>query len=174
MEHREILHVDMDAFFAAVEEKKDPTLKNLPLVIGMNNSKSVVSTANYCARKYGIHSAMPIYKAKLLCKDLIIREPHFSEYEDYHHRIIDLLRTEFTDQIEVCSIDECYLDITDLSKDKTPKYIALMIQNRIRQKIGLSCSIGIAHNKFLAKTATDLHKPNGITTLYRDELMEKF
>src|SRR5512139_1194923 len=161
-QRRRILHIDMDAFFAAVEEKRRPELIGKPLVIGgMGDPKrrGVVSTASYEARKFGIHSAMPLRTAYKLCPDAIFLPVDYAEYSRVSAIIKSILR-EFTDLVEDVGIDEAFLDISH--SNKSPEEIGHEIKERIRNKTGLSCSIGIAPNKLLAKIASDLQKPNGL------------
>jgi DNA polymerase-4 len=168
-----ILHVDMNSFFPSVEELLNPVLKGRPVIVAVNNRRSVVSSANYEARKYGVKSAMPLYRALLLCPKAKLVEPHFEQYEKFHHEFIELIREKFTKEVEVASIDECYIDITKLVKKTSAMKIALSIQNCVKNKLGLNCSIGISNNKFLAKMASKLKKPLGITKLYKADLPTK-
>lgn len=162
-----ILHIDMNAFFATVEKILDPSLENLPIVVGRDSSRGVVSTACYIARKYGIHSAMPIYKAKQLCPNLKIIKGHYDKYEEFRDKFLKII-SEYTDIIEIASIDECYADITkyfDKYSDLNPIEQIKKIQERIYNETKLICSIGIAPNKFLAKMASDYKKPMGLTII---------
>lgn len=169
---RIILHVDMNAFFATCEQLANPHLKGKPIVVGGHTSRSVVSTASYEARAYGIRSAMPIFQAKKLCPNVIIIEHHFDLYVSYSERFMAIL-TEYTDLIEMASIDECYMDVSNwLGSHPDPLGAIGQLQNRIRQETGLMCSIGVAPNKFLAKLASDFKKPNGITVIHKKD-MEK-
>jgi DNA polymerase-4 len=169
-----IFHIDMDAFFASVEENIEPFLKNKPFVVAGRTKKSVVSSANYTAREYGIKAAMPLHHAKDLCNSLIIVPPHFKFYEEYHNAFIKLIKTEVTNVIEVSSIDECSIDVSNLVKNKPAAFLlAKKIQDLVLKRLKLSCSIGISTNKFLAKMASDMKKPFGITTLYKNELKTK-
>jgi DNA polymerase-4 len=159
---RRILHIDMDAFFAAVEEKRHPELIGKPVVIGGMGDprrRGVVSTASYEARKFGIHSAMPLRTAYKHCPDAIFLPVDYAEYSRVSAIIKSILR-EFTDLLEDVGIDEAFLDISHINK--SPEEIGHEIKERIRNKTGLSCSIGIAPNKLLAKIASDLQKPNGL------------
>ncbi|MDD5168734.1 MAG: DNA polymerase IV, partial [Syntrophales bacterium] len=162
---RRILHMDMDAFFAAVEEKRNPPLAGRPVVIGGMGDPSkrgVVSTANYEARKYGIHSAMPLMTAHKLCPAAIFLPVDYEAYVAASAMFKSVLRT-ITPVIEDVGIDEAYLDISDLPD--TNERIAARIKEGIREKTGLTCSIGIAPNKLLAKIASDMDKPDGLTIL---------
>ena len=170
---RVILHIDMNAYFASVAELAHPEYKGKPLVVGGTTSRSVVSTASYAARKYGVHSAMPIYQAKELCKNLIIVPPDFALYEHYTHLFLNIIRS-YSPIIQVASIDECFVDMTEALKGKKkPLEIIKSIQTRIYQELGLPCSIGVAPNKFLAKMASDMKKPMGITVIRQREIKEK-
>jgi DNA polymerase-4 len=168
-----ILHIDMNSYFPAVEELLNPNLRNKPVIVGGKSRRSVVSSANYIAREYGVRAAMPMYKAIMLCPKAIVVEPNFANYQLYHDKFIELIRDNFSDKIEDSSIDECFVDITKLVKNKSPKLIALKIQNMIKNKIGLKCSIGIAHNKFMAKMGSDFKKPLGITQMYKEDVVSK-
>jgi DNA polymerase-4 len=167
---RRILHIDMDAFFAAVELKRHPELRGKPVVIGGRGNPSergVVSTASYEARRFGIHSAMPLRTAHRLCPEAVFLPVDFEAYERESARIKDILR-EITPQMEDVGIDEAFLDISELPE--TSETIARTIQARILERTGLTCSIGIAPNKLLAKIASDLEKPSGLTVLQESDL----
>ena len=162
---RRILHVDMDAFFAAVEEQRRPELMGKPLVIGGSGDptrRGVVSTASYEARRYGIHSAMPLIKAYKLCPQAIFLPVDFREYARVSQSIKKIL-SEFSPVMEDVGIDEAFLDISEV--DKSPERIAQEIKKKIKGQTGLTCSIGIAPNKLLAKIASDLQKPDGLTII---------
>lgn len=168
-----IMHIDLNAFFATAEEIKDPSLKGKPLVVGGVGRRGIVSTANYAARKYGIRSAMPMYKAKQLYPSLIVRPPDFAYYEQLSTKFFALLRT-YSDIQEIVSVDECYMDLTEAVK-KVSNVSAYLkdIQLTVLKKLGLKCSIGIGPTKFLAKTASDMKKPLGITILRRRDIRTK-
>lgn len=172
MKHRKIIHVDMDAFFVSVEELDDPSLKGKPVVVGHDGPRGVVSTANYVARQYGVHSAQPIAVAHRLCPDLLVVEPHFSRYKEVSQQVHDIFH-EYTDLIEPLSLDEAYLDVTDnkfgigMAVD-----IAREIKKRIRQVTGLTASAGVSYCKFLAKVASDYRKPNGLCTVHPERALE--
>jgi DNA polymerase-4 len=169
-----ILHVDMDAFFASVEEVLNPNLKGRPMIVCGYSRRGVVSSPNYAARKFGIKAAMPVYHAVARCPNVVMQPPHFSEYEKFSNEFVSIIAKSFTKNIQKTSIDECYVDITSIiSLGNDAIKIAKDIQKKIFNELGLTCSIGIAHNKFLAKMATDMNKPNGITTLYEDEIKQK-
>src|SRR5574340_1136013 len=162
---RRILHIDMDAFFAAVEEKRNPALKGKPVVIGCHGDPSkrgVVSTANYEARKYGIHSAMPLRTAYKLCPRAVFLPVDYEAYVAVSRQFKDVLLS-ITSIMEDVGIDEAFLDISD--EPDTDEAIVERIKTGIYEKTGLTCSIGIAPNKLLAKIASDMQKPNGLTIL---------
>jgi DNA polymerase-4 len=167
---RRILHIDMDAFFAAVEEKRHPALEGKPLVIGGSGDpmrRGVVSTASYEARKFGIHSAMPLRTAYKLCPDAVFLPVDYDEYSKVSQQIKNILR-EFASEIEDVGIDEAFLDISQI--EETPEEIAYAVSKRIKDETGLTCSIGIAPNKLLAKIASDMQKPNGLTIIKEEEV----
>ena len=158
-------HVDLNAFFASAEILRDPSLKGKPIVVSGQTKRSVVSTASYEARAYGIHSAMSIILAKKLCPDLEIIEGHYSYYRSLSDEFMTIVRS-FSPYMEKASIDECYVDVTDVIQQyKHPLDLAVLLQKKIYQKTGLGCSIGIGPNLFLAKMASDMKKPMGITVL---------
>ena len=162
---RKILHVDMDAYYASVEQRDDPSLKGKPIAVGGNEKRGVITTASYAARKFGVGSAMPGYMAKQKCPELIFVKPRFEVYSEISHQIRDIFR-EYTDLIEPLSLDEAYLDITTNKKEiSLATEVADMIQQQIFDSLNLTCSIGVSYCKFLAKIASDLKKPNGITVI---------
>ncbi len=168
-----IFTIDIDAFFAQVEELKNPSLKNKPVVIGKKlNNKGIISTCNYKARKYGIHSGMPFYKATVLCPNLIFIEPTFSEYQEYSEKVF-VICSQMSREIEPASIDEAYLDVTN--KIINNRYIdyAKKIQDKILKEVGLTISIGISSNKELSKMASGMKKPFGVDTLFPEEISTK-
>lgn len=171
---RVYFHIDLNAFFASCEELLDPSLKGKPLVVGGKSRRSVISTANYEARKYGIHSAMPMQQAEKLCKDLVIVNGHYAFYSDMSHQFMQIIHS-YTDLVEKASIDECYADMTDVIFCRYPKPldVAFEIQRRVLEETGLRCSIGIGPNMFLAKMASDMKKPMGITVLRIRDVPEK-
>lgn len=171
---RIVFHIDMNAFFANAEISEHPEYRGRPMVIAHDSRRSVVSTASYEARRYGIHSAMPLYMAKEKCPGLLIVEPHFDLYRRLSHRFIKMI-SEYSYIIEVASIDECYVNVTNYIKTHQihPADLALEIQNRLLNELKLPCSIGISPNKFLSKMASDMKKPLGITMLTRSNIKEK-
>lgn len=166
-----IFHIDMNMFFCSVAVIKNPSLKGKAFVCGRSNTtKGVVSTASYEARKYGIHSAMPLIEAFKLKPDLIVVESDFKMIKEYHNKFISLLR-EYSKVIEVASIDECYVDMTEIAKNRPALEIAKEIQVRLVKEHHLPCSIGIAPTLFLAKMASDMKKPLGITVIRKREAL---
>lgn len=166
---RKIIHIDMDAFYASVEERDHPELKGHPLVIAKHpkdtGGRGVVTTANYEARKFGIHSAMSAQKAYELCPIANFVQGNRSHYAEISREIHQIFR-EYTDIIEPLSLDEAYLDVTVNKKNiKSAIKIARMIQLEIWQKLHLTCSAGVSYNKFLAKLASDYEKPKGLTVV---------
>jgi len=169
MPHRRIIHLDLDAFFCAVEEQNDPSLVGKPFVVGgQPGHRSVVSSCSYAARRYGIHSAMPVDHAIRLCKKLRIITPRHKQYSQISRKVIEFLRN-FTSQIEQTSIDEAFLDVSDMAQPA--ETIARYLQKIIREEFGLPCSLGVSTNKLVAKIANDIGKstvkgdlpPNAIT-----------
>ena len=154
--YRRILHIDLDAFYCAVEEQRDPTLKGKPFAVGGRpDQRGVVASCSYAARKYGVRSAMPMAQAVKICSDLIIVRGHYRNYGDASRQVMDYLRG-LTSQVEQISIDEAFLDISKLPDSS--ESIAKKIQSHIASEFNLPCSIGIASNKLVAKTATDYGK----------------
>lgn len=165
-----ILHIDMDAFFAAIEQRDNPFLRNKPIIVAGNSNRSVVSTASYEARQFGIHSAMPVFQAKQLCKHLIIVPGNRQKYAAESKKIMGII-AGFSPMVEQVSIDEAYADITGCEKLFGPPItMAHTIKAAIFKEIALTCSIGLAPVKFLAKIASDMDKPNGITLIDKDEI----
>ncbi len=170
-----IFHIDMNAFFASVEEVIHPEYKNQPLVVAGKTRRSIVGAANYIARSYGVHAAMPLFQALEICPKLINVPNHMATYIEFSEKFINVITTEFTDKIEIASIDECYLDATEMVSEyhNNPIFLAQDIQKKIQEKIGIGTSIGISTNKFLAKMASDMKKPMGVTELYIDDIKTK-
>lgn len=167
------MHIDMDAFFAAVEEKRDPSLCGKPVVIGGRGNPSqrgVVSTANYEARKYGIHSAMPLRTAFKLCPSAVFLPVDYEAYAAASQEFKSIL-LNVTPLMENAGIDEAFLDISALSQNT--EIIAAQIKAGIKEKTGLTCSIGVAGNKLLAKIASDMQKPDGLTIIEENDIAEK-
>ncbi len=162
---RRILHIDMDAFFSSVEQKRRPELAGKPVVVGGEGDptkRGVVSTASYEARKFGIHSAMPLRTAYKLCPEAVFLPVDYEEYSRVSEKVKAILR-EISPIVEDVGIDEAFLDISSI--DRPSEEIAKEIKKRVQKEIGLTCSIGIAPNKLLAKMASDMQKPDGLTIL---------
>ena len=159
---RKIVHIDMDAFYASVEQRDNPDLKGKPIGVGGGGRRGVLTTASYEARKFGVRSAMPGFKARQLCPELIFVPPRFDAYKQVSHQIRSIF-SEYTDLIEPLSLDEAYLDVTS-NKNGEPiaTKIAEQIKSQIFETTQLTCSAGISYNKFLAKVASDINKPNGV------------
>jgi DNA polymerase IV len=168
---RVILHVDMNSFYASVEMAYDPTLKGKPLAIAGNveERRGIIVTCSYEARKFGVKTTMPLWEAKKLCPQLIVKSPNFERYRAASIGMFEILR-QYTDLVEPVSIDEGYMDITESFEFGSPIQIAESIQKRIREQLDIPCSIGIAPNKFLAKMASDMKKPMGITILRKRDI----
>jgi DNA polymerase-4 len=170
---RKIIHIDMDAFFASVEQLDNPDLRGKPIAVGGSGERSVVAAASYEARKYGVRSAMPSVIAKRLCPGLIFVKHHFDRYTQVSGIVMEIFR-EYTDIIEPLSIDEAFLDVTnDKQHIGSATVIAKKIRAEIKEKTNLTASAGISVNKFLAKIASDIKKPDGMF-LIRPEEAEKF
>lgn len=159
---RSILHVDMDAFFASVELLDNPALANEPVIVGGLGPRGVVSTANYAARKFGVHSAMPMAKAKRLCPQGQYLRPRMARYREISTQVFGIFRS-YTPLVEGLSLDEAFLDVSaSVRLFGNAAEIAAKLKTRILQETGLTASVGVAHNKFLAKLASDLNKPDGL------------
>jgi len=170
MNNRIILHIDMDAFFISVEQRDDPSLRGKPAAVCGSLSRSVVTSATYEARPYGIRAGMPIQEAKRRCPQLILVEGDHSKYTETSSRIFSILK-EYTPLVEVASIDEAYLDITQSTLlFKSPLHLAQTIKAHILEKEKLTCSVGIAPNKLLAKLASRLKKPDGLVVIEKEEV----
>ena len=159
---RKILHVDMDAFYASVEQRDNPELRGRPLAVGYGEARGVVAAASYEARKFGVHSAMPSVTAKRKCPELIFVKPRFDAYRAVSQQIHAIF-AEYTPLIEPLSLDEAYLDVTENLKGiEIATEVAEQIRARIRAETGLTASAGVSYNKFLAKMASDQRKPDGL------------
>lgn len=168
--YRKIIHVDMDAFYASVEQMDNPELKGKPLAVGGSEVRGVVSAASYEARKFGVRSAISGIQAKKLCPDLIFVRPRFDRYKEISKKIRKIFH-DYTDLIEPLSLDEAYLDVTENKKgNPSATLIAQEIRKRIFEEVGLTASAGISVNKFVAKIASDYNKPNGQKTVNPDEI----
>ena len=168
---RKIIHVDMDAFYASVEELDNPDLKGKPLAVGGSEKRGVVSAANYEARKFGVRSAMSGYIAKKNCPHITFVKPRFERYKEISKKIRSIF-FEYTDLVEPLSLDEAYLDVT-INKKGNPSatLLATEIRQRILEETGLNASAGISINKFIAKVASDINKPNGQKTVNPEEVI---
>ena len=165
-----IIHLDMDAFYAAVEVLDDPSLKGKPVIVGGSEKRGVVSSASYEARKYGVHSAQPMATAMRLCPKGRFLPVRMSRYREVSERVFEVF-CRFTPLVEPLSIDEAFLDVTgSLKLFGPPEDIAKMIKRAVVQEIGITVSAGIAPSKFLAKIASDLGKPDGLVTVREDEV----
>ena len=170
--HRRIIHVDMDAFYASVEQMDNPELKGKPLAVGGGSKRGVVSAASYEARKFGVRSAMPGFTAQKLCPQLIFVKPRFDRYKEISTKIRKIF-LDYTDLVEPLSLDEAYLDVTENKKgNPSATLIAKEIRQRIFDEVGLTASAGISINKFIAKVASDYNKPNGQKTVNPEEVEE--
>ena len=166
---RKIIHIDMDAFFASVEQLDNPELKGKPVAVGGSGERSVVAAASYEARKYGVRSAMPSVIAKRLCPDLIFVRHRFERYNEVSEKVFEIFK-EYTDVVEPLSIDEAFLDVTiDKKNIGSATIIAREIKKEIKNRTGLTASAGISVNKFLAKIASDIKKPDGIFLIPSEE-----
>ena len=170
---RKIIHVDMDMFYAAVELLERPELRDQPVVVGGSpQSRSVVTTANYVARKYGIHSAMSCAEAYRRCPECVFIKPDFSKYQKYS-QIIRTIFFKFTDLVEPLSLDEAYLDVTaNKIGEPSATRIARAIKNEIFEQTGLTASAGVASNMFVAKIASDYKKPDGLTVVPPERILD--
>ena len=170
---RKIIHVDMDAFYASVEQRDNPALRGKPVVVGgPPNSRSVVCAASYEARKFGVRSAIPCSQAERLCPQAIFVQPRFEAYRAVSKEIMEIFQ-EYTDLVEPLSLDEAFLDVTE-NKMNNPSatWIAEEIRQKILRRTTLTASAGVAPNKFLAKVASDLNKPNGLTVISPEKVLE--
>lgn len=169
---RKIIHIDMDAFYASVEQLDNPELQGKPVAVGGGSKRGVVSAASYEARKFGVRSAMSGTVAKKLCPHLIFIKPHFERYRGVSSTIRNIFH-EYTDLVEPLSLDEAYLDVTENKKgNPSATLIAMDIRKKIKEKTGLNASAGISVNKFLAKIASDINKPNGQKTIPPEKVTE--
>ena len=159
------MHVDMDAFFASIEQLDHPEYKGHPVIVGGLSSRGVVATCSYEARKFGVHSAMPISRAKKLCPNGIYVYPRMDRYKEVSHQIFSIMKA-FTPHIEPLSIDEAFLEVSGMSTMYSgPKALGRAIKDRVFEETGLIISAGLAPNKFLAKLASDLDKPDGLVVI---------
>ena len=161
-----ILHADLDAFYAAVEQLDNPQYRGRPVLVGGSpQSRGVVATASYEARKFGAHSAMPMATAVRLCPQAILVRPRFDRYRDLSHQVMDIFR-ELTQEVEPLSLDEAYLDVSPVvAAGQDPHYIATDLKGKVKAEVGLDISIGAAVCKSVAKIASDFRKPNGLVVV---------
>ncbi|MGB5238893.1 MAG: DNA polymerase IV [Flavobacteriaceae bacterium] len=169
---RKIIHVDMDAFYASVEQLDNPDLRGKPVAVGGGSKRGVVSAASYEAREYGVRSAMSGVLARLQCPQLIFVKPRFDRYKEISKQIREIF-FDYTDLVEPLSLDEAYLDVTENKKgNPSATLIANEIRRRIFNELGLYASAGISVNKFVAKVASDINKPNGQKTVNPEEVLD--
>ncbi len=166
-----ILHIDLDAFFCRAEEIKNPNLENKPFLVGQDGRGGIVSTCSYKAREYGVHSGMPTFQAKMLCKDILIIPGDYQFYNLLSREFISFLK-QFSRIIEQVSIDECFLDLTEYYKNSKEDILKILrkIQSGLYSKTKLKCSIGVGTTKFIAKMASDYHKPLGLTIIRNKDI----
>lgn len=168
---RKIIHIDMDAFFASVEQRDRPELRGKPIAVGYDGVRGVVCTASYEARKFGVRSAMSVQLAKRLCRELIVVEGNYQHYREVSEQLHGIFH-DYTDIIEPLSLDEAFLDVTVNKKGISLAVdIAKEIKQRIKEELGLTASAGISYNKLLAKIASDYRKPDGLCTIHPDKAM---
>jgi|SRR5579883_154330 DNA polymerase-4 len=167
---RKIIHVDMDAFYASVEQRDDPALRGRPVVVAWRGNRSVVCAASYEARKFGVYSAMPAVRAERLCPDAVFVPPDFARYRAVSRQVREIFQRH-TDLIEPLSLDEAYLDVTQNKTGlATATRVAKTIRQQIREELNLTASAGVAPNKFLAKIASDWKKPDGLFVIQPEEV----
>src|SRR5438046_2885926 len=167
---RKIIHIDMDAFYASVEQRDEPSLKGQPVIVGWPGERSVVCAASYEARKFGVHSAMPATRAKRLCPEAVFIHPNFDKYRAVSKQIREIFERH-TPLVEPLSLDEAYLDVTqELTGIPTATETAETIRGEIRAETNLTASAGVAPNKFLAKIASDWKKPDGLFVIRPEEV----
>ncbi len=162
MPQRKIIHVDCDCFYAAVEMRDDPSLREVPLAVGGEGGRGVVTTCNYRARAFGVRSAMPGGEARRLCPGLVTVPPDMARYRAVSQQVMAILR-ELTDLVEPLSLDEAFLDVSDVTDHQgSATLMARYLRQRVRDEVGITISAGVAPNKFLAKIASDWEKPDGL------------
>ncbi len=170
--HRAILHVDMDAFFASIEQLDHPELRGKAVLVGGDGARGVVAAASYEARAFGCHSAQPMSMARRCCPDAVIMPPRGRRYREVSAKVLEVLES-YTPLVQPLSIDEAFLDVTGCTRlHGAPERIAASIRQQIIGEIGLTASIGVAPNKFLAKLASDMDKPDGLTVIDPDRILE--
>ena len=169
---RKIIHIDMDSFFASVEQRDHPELRGKPIAVGGDSERGVVATASYEARKFGVHSAMAMTKAKALCKDLIVVHGNYHIYKEVSRQMHEIFH-EYTDLVEPISLDEAFLDVTENKPGiELAVDIAREIKQKIHERLQLTASAGVSYNKLLAKIASDWRKPDGLTVIHPDRALD--
>jgi len=169
---RKIIHVDMDAFYASVEQMDNPDLRGIPVAVGGGGTRGVVSAASYEARKFGVKSAMSGMQARRNCPELIFVQPRFDRYSEISKQIRKIF-FDYSDKVEPLSLDEAYIDVTENKKgNPSATLLAKEIRERILKEVGLTASAGISINKFIAKVASDYNKPNGQKTVYPEDVLQ--
>src|SRR6476620_5600005 len=167
---RKIVHIDMDAFYASVEQRDNPDLRGKPVIVAWRGNRSVVCAASYEARKFGVRSAMPAVRAERLCPDAAFVPPDFTRYRAVSRLTREIFKRH-TDLVEPLSLDEAYLDVTENKTGlPTATRVAITIREQIRQELNLTASAGVATNKFLAKLASDWRKPDGLFVIQPDDI----
>src|SRR5262245_58389123 len=167
---RKIVHIDMDAFYASVEQRDDPQLRGRPVIVAWRGNRSVVCAASYEARKFGVRSAMPAIRAEQLCPNAVFLPPDFPRYRAVSRLVRDILKRH-TDLIEPLSLDEAYLDVSENKIGfPTATLVARAIREQIRAELNLTASAGVAPNKFLAKIASDWKKPDGLFVIHPEKV----
>ena len=167
---RKIIHIDADSFYASVEMRENPGLRDQPIAVGGASGRGVVATANYAARKYGVRSALPTARARQLCPRLVVLKPRFDLYRRVSNQFREIF-SDFTELIEPLSLDEAYLDVSNSPHfGGSATLIATEIRRRVREELQLTVSAGVAPNKFLAKVASDWNKPDGLFTIAPDQV----
>jgi len=170
MSVRKIIHIDMDAFYASVEQRDDPQLRGKPVIVAWRGNRSVVCAASYEARKFGVRSAMPAVRAERLCPNAIFLPPDFPRYRAVSRQAHEIFERH-TDLIEPLSLDEAYLDVSENKTGlPTATQVARTIREQIRSELSLTASAGVAPNKFLAKIASDWKKPDGLFVIQPEEI----
>src|SRR5215471_7762910 len=169
---RKIVHIDMDAFYASVEQRDNPELRGKPVIVAWRGNRSVVCAASYEARKFGVRSAMPASRAERLCPDAVFVPPDFTRYRAVSRLTREIFKRH-TDLVEPLSLDEAYLDVTENKTGlPTATRVAITIREQIRRELNLTASAGVAPNKFLAKLASDWRKPDGLFVIQPEDVVD--
>lgn len=167
-----IFHIDLNSFFASCEVARNPSLADKPVVVAGNSRRGVITTASYAARRFGIHSAMPLFIAQQKCKNLINLPVDMNYYKSVSEHFFKIIG-QYTPKFEIASIDECYIDVTDIAfLYQNVIELAKTLQKQVMDELHIGCSIGISNNRFLSKMGSDLKKPNGITVLTRENIKQ--